>query len=66
MQESEREAAAGRGDRTYQGTNCKRGHDGQRFTISGACCACVREAKAAYRERLRNRMAQADAAKAGA
>lgn len=65
MAESDRDTAATRGHRTYQGNPCYAGHDGTRYTLSGACVECVRTAKAAKREDLRKRLAAADAAKAG-
>lgn len=61
MLEPAREAAASRGETTYQGNPCKRGHDGKRFTLTGGCCACDREAQATRRDQLRKRLAEARA-----
>lgn len=61
MRESAREAAAGRGETTYQGEPCKRAHDGRRYTLTGGCCACDREAQASRRDRLRQKIEAARA-----
>lgn len=66
MRDAVREAAATAGDRIYQGNPCYRGHDGQRYTVSGACCACIREARANRRREIQDKLNAADAAKASA
>ncbi|MBB5986000.1 hypothetical protein HNP60_001974 [Sphingobium sp. B1D3A] len=39
----EREAARLLGVTRYVGPMCKRGHDGERYTSTGACCACLND-----------------------
>jgi hypothetical protein len=39
-----RRDALAKGKRTYRGKVCPRGHDGDRYAISGCCIECVREA----------------------
>ena len=47
--DSNRHAAAKAGARTYQGNTCRRGHDGKRYTSTGACIACMRQGYRASR-----------------
>ena len=34
--------------RYYTGTRCQKGHDSERYTSNGTCCACHLEAAIAY------------------
>lgn len=45
IQESNRnrDLARARGEMTYQGRPCKRGHDGVRYAVSQECVTCVKE-----------------------
>lgn len=51
-----RSEAAARGEKTYQGKPCPRGHDGERYVTSGGCVHCGR---AAALERYRRRQSDA-------
>lgn len=51
---SEREQAARRGEVTYQGRPCRRGHAGVRYVRNGDCIDCARLTAHRQRERIRN------------
>lgn len=51
-QESQREAAARKGESIYLGNACQRGHDGRRYTRSGACVTCMAQRKERERKRI--------------
>ena len=52
--------AAKAGARRYRGAPCLRGHDGERYTSTGACVQCAREYVANYRQIIRRLLDSVD------
>ena len=53
-----RMAAAEKGERRYWGKPCVHGHDGERYTSSGVCVACLRSKTDARQKLLRETLAR--------
>lgn len=49
--------AAEKGEKIYDGTACKQGHDGRRYTVSGNCVECTKLASKARHDRIRRLLA---------
>jgi hypothetical protein len=55
-------SAAAEGQRKYNtGKPCKHGHIADRWTVSGACCACTRASGLAFKDRLKQMLKTAPA-----
>lgn len=59
---SPRIQAAERGETTYQGAPCKRGHAPTRYTSDGQCCACSKARSTARHALIRDKLAAGRAA----
>lgn len=62
---SRQEAIESGAAKYFTGAECKRGHVSERWTLTGNCCQCTREATDRARDRVRAARAAMEASKEG-